>query len=341
MNKIINRVTLLSALTVTALAGNTALADEATCDVDRPVVFADFDWDSNAFHTRVARFILEKGYHCKTDSIPGSTIPLFNGMMKGNIDIAMEVWKDNVVEAWTKGVKANKFVEVGSNFPDATQAWYIPKYLVEDENAPAKGLKSATDLAKFKALFKDPEQPEKGRFYNCIAGWSCESSNAKKLAAYGLDKDFVNFRPGTGAALNSAIESSLKRKKPIVFYYWEPSWIMGKYGDQLVQLEEAPYDKAVWETFMKEEKPAKTTAYSITDVYIGATKKFADDAPTLMTFLEKYETDAATVSKALSYMQNNDATIEETAIHFLKNNPDKWTQWVPEQVAENVKQALK
>ena len=64
------------------------------------------------------------------------------------------------------------------------------------------------DLARYKHLFRDPEEPAKGRFYNCILGWNCEVVNTNKLKAYGLDGHFTNFRAGTGAALAAAIASN-------------------------------------------------------------------------------------------------------------------------------------
>lgn len=333
------RLMSLSALGLLSLTNNQAFAADDTCDIDRPVVFADLDWDSNAFHTEVARFILENGYGCKTDSLPGSTIPLLNGMVKGDIDITMEIWPENVAEPWGRALKRKQVVDVSSNF-SAKQAWYVPKYLVEGDDAPAKGLKSVSDLPKYKALFKDPEQPEKGRFYNCIAGWGCETINSKKLIAYDLEKDFVNFRPGTGAALNAAIESGIKRKKPIVFYYWGPSWIMGKVGDEIVELEEKPYDESIWKAMKDSDKPTDTTAYPIVDVRIGANRKFSEAAPNIIAFLKQYQTSAEQVSTMLGYMQDTGSEVKDTAKYFLKNNTEQWTPWVPATVAERVKKAL-
>lgn len=328
-------------LILTTLLGTLAFAnDETTCDLERPIIFAGQDWDSNAFHTEVAQFILTHGYGCQTDAIPGSTIPLINGLAKGDIDIIMEIWKETVADAWKKAAKRNQVIEVGSNFPDAKQAWYIPKYLVEGEQAPAKDLKSVSDLPRYKTLFKDPEEPDKGRFYNCIAGWNCETVNSKKLRAYGLQDDFVNFRPGTGAALNAAIESAIKRKKPILFYYWGPSWMMGKVGDDIIALDEPTYDKAIWDDMRNADNPTRATAYPVVHVIIGANRHFAEQSPTIMSFLKRYETNSKIVSDALRHMQDTGASVTETAQFFLKNNEALWTTWVPEDVAQRVKATL-
>lgn len=334
----------IAAFAAAALAATTLAAPVAhACDVKRPIVFGDLDWDSNAFHTAVARFVLEKGYGCKTDSIPGSTIPIDGGAVRGDVDVVMEIWLNTAPKVWTDGVKAGKVEELGVNFPDAVQAWYVPKYLVEGPNAPAPGLKSVSDLPKYKALFKDPEEPSKGRFYNCILGWTCEVINTKKLHAYGLEKDFTNFRPGTGAALSAAIESAVKRKKPIVFYYWTPTWLFGKVGDDVVQLKEPAYNKATWDKLIAAKHAGevdKATAYPLTKVYVGVNSKFAKEAPAEIAFLKNYHTNSALVSKALAYMQDHDGSAKQAAIHFLKTRKDLWTKWVPADVAKKIEAAL-
>lgn len=320
---------------------NLVLASEkAQCDIERPVVFAGFDWDSARLHNSVARFILEKGYGCKTDEIPGTTVPLFNGMARGEIDISMEIWKQAVTKAWGELLDEGNVIEVGVNFDDAVQGVFVPKWLVEGDDAPAPDLKSVADLNKYKALFADKEQPEKGRFYNCVLGWSCAEINTKKLGAYGLADSFVDFRPGAGAAVSTAVDTAMLRKKPIVFYYWTPSWLIGRYADELVMLEEPAYDEATWKAFTDSENPKKATAYPLVSVLIGANTQFTKDSPLIHAFLSNYQTQSSDVSQALDYMRKNKTDANESAQYFLNTFPETWTQWVPADVAERVKAAL-
>ncbi|WP_420393757.1 ABC transporter substrate-binding protein [Acuticoccus sp.] len=334
-------------LALPMIAGSVTTAHaQADCDgLDRPVVFAGLDWDSNAFHNGIAGFILEHGYGCEVDEIPGSTIPLLNGMIRGDIDITMEVWIPNVKDAWEKAVADGDVDVVGLSYPDASQAWYVPKYLVEGEDAPAPDLKSVEDLPRYAELFADPEEPGKGRFYNCILGWGCEVMNTKRLRAYGLLDTYTNFRPGTGGALSAAIESSILREQPIVFYYWGPTWVMGKIGEQIVKLEEADFDEAVWSNLADtpmEEVTAGTpvTEWPSTEVNIGVNAEFMAEAPTLVEFLGAYGLTADKISKALAYMQDESASAEEAARWWMANNADEWKAWVPQDVAERVESAL-
>ncbi len=328
-----------------ACLGTAAQAAEPApvCEVKGKVVFAGLDWDSNAFHTAVAQRIVRDGYGCAVDAIPGSTIPLINATARGEVQVIMEVWKSNTPASWTDGIAAGKLVEAGVNFPDATQGWFVPRYLVEGPNAPARDLKGVQDLPRHKALFADPEQPSKGRFLNCPAGWQCELYNSKKLAAYGLEAHYANFHPGTGAALDAAIQSALLRKKPVLFYYWGPTWLLGQWTQDLVQLQEPAFDAATWKALsdVKDPKDARAaTAYPVVPVVVGANKAFADKAPQLYRFLQRYRTSAQLVSEALAYMRAHQGSADAAARHFLATHADLWTAWVPPAVAARVKATL-
>lgn len=330
---------------VLATAGSALLAPAKAqaCDLDRDIVFGDLDWASAQFHNRVAQFIVEEGYGCSTDVIPGSTLPIYNGMARGDIDIAMEIWVPNVQDWWDEETAKGTVRAVGVSYPDAVQGWFVPRYLVEGDDAPAAGLTSVADLAQLASVFEDPEDPDMGRFYNCIAGWGCEDANTRKLAAYGLDETFTNFRPGTGGALAAAIESAILREQPIVFYYWGPTWVLGKVGDQVLQLEEPAYDEEIWNAMMSADpadSAAQATAYPVIKVEIGVNAEFGDQAPTIVEFLGNYGMNGADVSAALLYMQENDVEADEAALEFLRTREDLWTPWVSAEVADRVRAAL-
>ena len=330
----------LLAVLLLLVAPASAATPAAKCELPRPVMFAGLDYDSAQFHNAVAKFIIKHGYGCAVDALPGAVIPLLNGLSRGDVDIDMEVWKDQVTEAWNKAESSGSVVDLGVNFPDAIQGWFVPRFLVEGGSAPAPDLKGVKDLVKYKDLFTDPEEPGKGRFYNCILGWNCEITNTKKLAAYGLADAFTNFRPGSGAALDAAIHAAVLRDRPIFFYYWGPTWLLGKLKDKIVQLEEPPYDPEVWAALGAEDKPTAATAYPTVSVHIGANAKFVESAPKISEFLKQYETSGDIVSRMLAYMADRNANADQAAVYFLKNSPDVWTKWVPADVAKRVTAAL-
>ena len=309
------------------------------CELDRPVRMAGLDWDSNRFHVAVAGFILKHAFGCESESLPGSTIPLLTGLARGDLDIVMEVWKGQLTEVWDKAERTGKVRLLGVNFPDAVQGWFVPRYLVEGDDAPAKGLVKVSDLPRYKALFRDPEEPGKGRFYNCKLGWDCETINTKKLAVYGLTAHISNFRPGSDAALAAVIAAAHKRKKPILYYHWGPSWIMTKYDG--VMLEEPAHDPETWKALKESDTPGKACAYPLVTVYTGANSAFADKAPAITRFLTAYRTSNEMVGKALVFMQDNKGTgVEDAAVDFLARRADVWRAWLEPDEAARVQEAL-
>lgn len=214
-------LTPLLSLSVLVAAGT---AQAATwCESGKPVKFAGLNWESGMLFTDLMQFVLEKGYGCKTDSLPGNSIAMENALSSNDIQVFAEEWvgRSNV---WVKAEKAGKVVGVGAPVVGAVEGWYVPRYVIEgDESrkikASAPNLKSIADLAQYASVFKDQEEPTKGRFYNCPAGWTCELDNSAMLKDYGLENSYTNFRPGTGPALDAAVLSSYRRGEPILFYY--------------------------------------------------------------------------------------------------------------------------
>lgn len=307
-------------------------------------MFAGLDWDSSRLHVAIARYILEHGYGCRTDELPVTAIPAVTGVVRGDLDVLMEVWTYRVPEAWTKGLASGKVVELGVNFADAVQGWFVPAYVIAGDEARgiaprAPELRSVTDLPRYKELFRDPEDPSKGRFYNCSLGWPCEVVNSKKLRAYGLEPYYTNFRAGTGEALAAAISSAYRRGKPILAYYWGPTWILGTYD--LVRLEEPAYDPEVWRQLLASDNPSRATAYPLSEVVVGVNRRFHDAAPALVEFLERYETSNEMVSRLLAAMIEKAASAEEIARDFLVSRPEVWGRWVPADVEERVKASLR
>jgi glycine betaine/proline transport system substrate-binding protein len=300
------------------------------------LVYADKGWDSVQVHTRIAAFIIEKGYGYDSEFIQGETIPMFQGLARGDIDIDMEVWVDNQQEAYDKAIAAGQVVDLGSNFPDSWQGWLVPTYVIKGD--PARGikpmapdLKSVNDLPKYAKLFKDVEDPGKGRFYSCIPGWECEKINEKKFDAYGLNDSYNIFLPGSGAALVASLARAYKKGEPWFGYYWAPTWVLGSYD--MTPLEEPAYDKKIFES-------TAACGYPAVSVNIVVNSSLKKKAPDVVEFLEKYETTQDLANKFLAFMKEKEADTQAAAEWFLKEYEDLWTGWVPGDVAAKVKKAL-
>jgi glycine betaine/proline transport system substrate-binding protein len=308
---------------------------------DKEVTLVDFSWNSVQMHNRIAGFILEHGYGYTPEYLFAESVPGLTGLAQGDVDIAMEMWVDNVLEWYHDAVGGNRTViDLGPVFPDAPQGWYVPTFVIEgdeerDIEPMAPDLKSVFDLPKYWELFKDPENPDKGRFYNAVPGWVVHDINMKKLETYGLTDTYQAFDPGSQTALATAIVTAYRKGKPVLAYYWEPEWIMGMLD--MTRLEEPPYDPDKWG-----EGKSYGCAFPAARVHIGINTEFARENTAILSFLANYETSLEQNNAALAYMQQEEATVEEAAHWFLKEYEDLWIKWIPDSETRNkVLEALK
>jgi glycine betaine/proline transport system substrate-binding protein len=331
----------VSILLLSACGGNGDGADEGgetkgEDGYEGTIVFADAGWDSIRFHNHVARTILEEGYGYKTDVKTGTTPATFLALRDGDIQAYMEIWKRSLADVYGEAQEAGEVKKVSVNFSDNKQGFYVPTYVIEGD--PERGiepmapdLKSVKDLPQYWEVFKDPADPDKGRIVGSPPGWEADKIYSQKMKTYNLDENYNYFHPGSGTSLAASITKAFKSGDAWVGYYWEPTWIMGKYDMTLLQ--EPEFDEEIWNKNFGTEFPS-------TPVEIAVNSEFAEKAPKVVDFLSHYETSSALTNEALLYMQENEASAEEAAKWWMKEHKDLWTKWVPDDVASKVKEAI-
>ena len=135
-------------------------------------------------HHRPVALRTGKGYGCETDALPGNTVTMENALRQNDIQVTGEQWAGRS-PVWRAAEEAGEVLSVGETVKGATEGWWVPEYLVKGDpqrgiEAKAPELRSVADLPRCKALFRDPEEPAKGRFYNCPTGWTCEIVSSQK-----------------------------------------------------------------------------------------------------------------------------------------------------------------
>ncbi|WMJ02352.1 ABC transporter substrate-binding protein [Pseudomonas chlororaphis subsp. aurantiaca] len=308
-----------------------------------PIHFADLNWESGSLITDILRTIVEKGYGLPTDTLPGTTITLETALANNDIQVIGEEWAGRS-PVWVKAEAEGKVAALGDTVKGATEGWWVPEYVVKGDPAKgikplAPGLRSVTDLKRYKDVFKDPESPGKGRFLNSPIGWTSEVVNKQKLKAYGLTDSYVNFRSGSGAALDAEITSSIRRGQPVLFYYWSPTPLLGRF--KLIQLEEPPFDAEAWKTLTDADHPNPRPTRSLASkLSIGVSTPFQKQYPQIAEFFSKVDLPIDALNKALAEMSEKHTPPREAARAFLKAHPQVWRAWLPGDVADKVSASL-
>lgn len=313
---------------------------------DGDIVFADYDWDSAQVLNDVVQFIVEEGYGYSTGETFGQTIPLFQGLMSDDIQVSLEIWADQQ-EGWEPALEEGQLHDLGTSFGESVQGWFVPTYMIEGDEERGidpitPDLQHVDDLPDHWEAFQDPEDDEKGRFLDCIAGWECERVNEAKFYSYGLDETFNRFLPGSGAALDTSLLTAYEQGEAWLGYYWGPSWVFGQLD--LTMLDEPEYTDECWdgitEAMSNDEIPEEACAYPAVAVHVGVTDEFYNAMPDLVEMLEQFSMNMDDVSEILAYMLEEDVDAEEGAEWFLHERTDLWHSWVPDEVIERVEAAL-
>jgi len=315
----------------------------------REIVFGGLNWDSALVQNGVARYIVEHGYGYPTSQIEGTTLPLFQGLRKGDIDLTMEIWLPNQDTAWNEAVKAGEVIPVGKSLEDNWQSSFlIPQYM-QDANPELDSIEDLKD-DKFKSLFE--QEDGKVVLLGCIAGWGCrtmqegDETGVGQIVGMGLEDHVVLRDPGTAGALAAAIDGAFAKEDSILFYYWGPTALAHKLATEvgIVDLEQPDPSECA------DNSPIHGCAFPAAEIMIAMNTDLVNDAPELIEFFQNWDWSAGNQLAAEGwYAENKEALTNEgktseeiysaTGVWYLQNN-DAWKSWVPLPVLDNVARAL-
>ncbi|WP_221075540.1 ABC transporter substrate-binding protein [Agarivorans aestuarii] len=304
------------------------------------VTIADMNWSSATVIANVDKFILEHGYGCDAELVPGDTMPTTVSMMeKGEPDIAPELWTNSAKETLERGVAEKRLRFAGKSLSDGgEEGFWVPQYLVDQypEIATIEGVK------KHAKLFVHPESKELSGFFGCPAGWNCQISANNLFEALELEKSgFELIDPGSGAGLSGSIAKAYTREQGWFGYYWAPTAVLGKY--KMVKVDTGNgIDEQEFLTCTTQEdcENPKVTMYPPSAVHSVTTEEFASKAPAAYEYITKRSFTNAQMNELLAWMEDNQADGDAAMYHYLSENPDSWKAWVPEDVAAKVSKAL-
>ncbi len=295
------------------------------------IIFGDLNWSSALLQNRIAQYIIEHGYGYPTDVKFGATLPLFEGLKRGDTDVTMEIWLPNQDEAWNKAREEGAVLSVGKSLgSDWQSAFVIPAYLQEQY----PDLDSIDDLTdpQYKDLFTTTETGDKARLVSCVIGWACEGVNAAQVEGYGLSDHVQIVNPGDGAALNADLYGAYEREEPWLGYQWgtnDPALKL-----DLVRLEEPAYSDECWFT-------TKACAYEDATILIAVNPDLPGEAPDVVEMLRNWDFNIDIYKAVVQWQDANpDVDTKTTTLWWLNENQDIWSQWVTDQAEANIVAAL-
>jgi glycine betaine/proline transport system substrate-binding protein len=277
-------------------------------------------------------FIVQHGYGYPVDGISGDTLDLWDDLLDGKSLVTMEIVLPNQQAAWDEAIIDGAVIPLGESSDENWQGFVVPSYVTK-----GRSLGSLLDITDedYIELFVDPEKKfepdKKAVLWTCPVGTECHEINRAKIKAYKLEDDVEFAVPSSLFALEDSLERAYADRRPWLGYMWGPSRLSEKLD--LTILKEPEYSDQCWAT-------NKGCAYPTARVLIAVHPSMLTIAPDLVQFLGKWDFTARRLISSEKWMGDNNATVEETAIFFLKTWPSNWTKWVPNDVAQRVQAAL-
>lgn len=334
--------TQFSALAALGL-GISVLATGAMAQECGNLTEAEMNWASAELMANVDKIILEAGYGCNVELIPGATETTFASMNeKGEPDVAPELWA-NAVRTQLTAAEAEGRMHILNEGPitGLGEGWWVTEKFAADH----PDLDTVEKILEHPELFPDAEDPSKGAFMGCPAGWGCQLNNANLFRAFKMaDKGWTLVDPGSAAGLDGAITKASERGESWFGYYWSPTSLVGKVHLKMIPFEVPFAGRDNWDNcIVKPEQDCldpKPTAWTESAVYTVVTDNFMKVGGASEEYFAKRVFPGETMNEMLVYMTDNQATGEDAAYHFLEAYGDVWSEWVTPEVAEKVKSAL-
>jgi glycine betaine/proline transport system substrate-binding protein len=295
------------------------------------VSITQMNWASAEVVTTVATFLMEQGYGCEVTVVPSDTVPAVTSVAEnGEPDIVTELWVNSTGEVYERLKNEGKIQELGKVLdPGGVEGWWIPSYLAEEH----------PELKTIEGVLAHPEWVG-GRFNNCPDGWGCRVVSDNLIRALNLpDHGIEVFNHGSGETLATSMASAYQDKEPWFGYYWAPTALLGKYDMVKVDLGEVKPEVHARNQNQDAENPG-VSDFPAAPVYTAVTTDFQERAPQIVDFLSNMTFDVDTMNKLVAWKDENNASGEETAVYFLSNYKDVWSDWISDDARENLSQLL-
>ncbi|MCW1935022.1 ABC transporter substrate-binding protein [Pararhodobacter zhoushanensis] len=318
-----------AALGAAGLMATSAVAqDSAQCG---EVSIAQMGWASAEVITEVAQFLLEQGYGCDVTLVNSDTIPAITSVAEnGEPDVVTDLWLNSAGDAYRQLEEAGTMVRLANVLePGGVEGWWIPTALAEEH----------PELTTIEGILANPELVG-GRFNNCPDGWGCRVVSDNLITALDLESHGIEvFNHGSGETLATSLGAAATDGEPWFGYYWAPTIPLGKYDMTRVDL--GAYDEEAFAALQNPDAAdPQVSEFPDAPILTSVTSAFTEDHPELTEFFSKMVFQTDVMSQLLAWQDDNTASAQETAVHYLSEYPEEWSTWLNDDARENLSALL-
>lgn len=282
------------------------------------VVLNENSWVGSTANVYVVKNVLESKLKCKvTVSNITENQPSFQAMADGKIDVVLEDWDNTLVPSNKKYLTSKAVIPVGPNGVTGVIGWYIPRYLLKQYPMfkTWKGLKGK------ESVFKTPESsPNAGTFL----GGDPSYVQKDRAIIKELGLDLKHVVSGAEPAQVARWTQLYKRKKPVLFYWYDPQYLNATYDLYLIEL-----PKRFKGCVDDEKEPGKhACAYPSYGLDKLVSSKFAKSGSPALKVIRKFTWSAADQNFVANLIAGKKMDKDKAAQVWIKSHAKQVNAWL-------------
>ena len=322
-----------------AVAAALLLSTSANAAKCGKVTIADMNWASASLMAHVDKAMLE-AMGCEVELVAGSTMPTFTSMNEtGQPDVAPEIWANAMADLVDSAVGAGR-LHIGNIAPMSGlgEGWWLLPHTLDAHPE----LTSAEAILARPDLFPDKEDPSRGAFHGCPAGWGCQLSNQALYEAFDMEaKGWNLIDPGSAAGLDGSIAKASEQGENWFGYYWNPTSLVGKYGLTAIDMGSYAGDDNWVGCVAVAGSGCEASSWINSRVNTLLSDNMYYNGPKeAMGYFAARTWPGSVMNEMLVWMEDTGGTGADASVEFLSSHGDVWKAWVDGDVAASVEASL-
>lgn len=308
--------TLLSGIAL-GLAGPALAAD---------IVIGVPNWPSVTVTAKILQNVIQDNLGYEVELQNGTNSIVFEAMDAGSMHIHPEVWLPNQQNLVDQFVTGKGTVTISDKSAGAFQGMCADKATSEQYN-----VRSIEDLTRPDvAALIDKDGNGKGDLWIGVTGW--QSTNVEKIRAksYGYDQT-MDLRESDDTIAYAEMDTTVKAGKPWIGFCYAPHYAFAL--QDLVRLEEPPYDEAKWKVAQPDQDPdwlknsEAAVAWPPLDIRVAYATSLENDFPNVAAMLANVQLTTEQLSEMTFALVIEKRDADEYAREWIERNEDLVLGW--------------
>ena len=285
-------------------------------DSTAPIVIPIHNWSSQIVMAYVIGGMFES-MGSNVEYTPADSQAVYESIRNGDVTISHEVWQSTFGKSFYNAMAAGGVIDAGTHSASTLEEMGVPTWVIEDGLCP--GLPNWEALKDCSANFATPDSEGKGRWLEGPQSWHGDLM-PERIAALGLDDNWVVKFAGGADALWAELASAKKEGRGTVIFNWTPNFTD---ADGFTFIEFPPY----FDGCRKADGGDGSCGSPKGWLKKAANYKFPKTHPAAYTAFSKLDFSTTQIGQMAALVDTDGMNHKDAGAKWLADNEDVWKRW--------------